>query len=217
MHEALGAVVGGRVRGVVRKGDERFYRRNMNQDTTTFAPRLANCGAVARQLPRDAPQMTTTCWTIGSSCMASRSRSVGRAQGGCASYVFPSLTTRPLQVASHELRAARDTLWPHVDLPAALVVVFFLARVTPNQLEKGAFLAARLLVLLEEGELILVELGEPLRPRNFLEPVATCSAPKVDAQQPWLVTVASALGGDGSPIACLSPLLDLFVVGRRLR
>src|SRR5215211_6133171 len=85
-----------------------------------------------------------------------------------------------------------------------------------DELEEAAFVAARGLVLVQEREVLLVELLEPLVPRDLLERGLRATR-EVDSEKPGVVVAAGSLHRSRLPVASLRPTPDLVVIRRRLR
>src|SRR5829696_1861885 len=87
----------------------------------------------------------------------------------------------------------------------------------PDEPEEGALLAARLVLLVEEGEVLGVELLEPRVPVDGLQAIVAGAAGEVDAQHSGLVAVLSAPNRRRLAVVLLDPPADLVVVGGRVR
>jgi len=102
---------------------------------------------------------------------------------------------RPLAVHSREAPSARPRRGLAVD-----------------ELEEGAAFSAGLLLLVQQGEPLRVELLEPLVPADLLEGLVAGAAGEVEAQDVGVVAGAADAGGLAA--IALDPLTDLVVVGR---
>src|SRR5436190_2083761 len=91
------------------------------------------------------------------------------------------------------------------------------ARSALHELEERRVLAGRLLLLIEEGQVVLVKLLEPLIPRDVLELVLAGTPWEVDAQDPRVAVVARPTHARRCSIVLLDPAPDLVVIGGRPR
>src|SRR5690625_4780139 len=103
--------------------------------------------------------------------------------------------------------------------PGSSVMTVLLLRSPGDELEERAVLAARLLLLVEEGQVLLLELGEPVLPADVLQVVRAGAAGEVDAQHPGCVPALGSPDTGRLAVVVLDPPADLVVVrgGRRLR
>src|SRR5215208_2738176 len=84
--------------------------------------------------------------------------------------------------------------------------------VARNELEEGRVLAAGLLLLIQEREVVRVELLEPVVPGDRLEVVLAGAAGEVDAQHAGAVAVLRAADGHRPAVVLLDPAPDLVVI-----
>src|SRR4051812_4478670 len=91
------------------------------------------------------------------------------------------------------------------------------ARVAADELGEGAVLAVRPPLLVEQRQVLLVELPEPLVPGDRLELVLAGAAGEIDPQHAGVAVVARAAHARGPAAVLLHPAADLLVIGRGVR
>ena len=84
-----------------------------------------------------------------------------------------------------------------------------------DQLEEGAVLAAGLLLLVKQRQLVAVESVEPLVPANVLQLIFARPTREIEAQHTWRILATGAAYGGWRTVVLLHPLADLVMISRR--
>src|SRR5215203_2660275 len=90
------------------------------------------------------------------------------------------------------------------------------SRLAGHELEERAVATIRLVLLVQERKIVLVELAEPLVPVEVLELVLPGATRKVDAEYPGIFPPAGALNRRRHASVLFHPRANLIMIGCRL-
>src|SRR5450755_355115 len=94
---------------------------------------------------------------------------------------------------------------------------FIVAALAAHKLEETALFAARRLLLIKQGKLLLIKLLEKRVPGDLFQRFGTAIARKVDAQETDIAIALRALDSYRFATTCLSPFFDCSMIDRSFR